>query len=153
MKNLIHYLTLLGKNQITPINLDEGICEEVRIYSSLNLQPFFISWPLYSGNSGFPVPHPNMGSSTAFHCVENLWRDNEYGDNRRSLCLHIAKCLKKQKFWELGIVSCINWSPLSAKSLLGAKREVSGFDENVFIADKELKILAARHEGKWRNYK
>lgn len=43
------------------------------------------TWPKWSGNPYFPVPHPTKGPHVAFNRgLENIWI-GEYGQNRKEL--------------------------------------------------------------------
>jgi hypothetical protein len=52
-------------------------------------------WPNYSDNWEYAVPHPTLKPDEAYNTVE-LWADDEYGDNRRELCLWLADQLKEE---------------------------------------------------------
>jgi hypothetical protein len=62
------------------------------------LEPCFYSWPLYSGDQTFPVPHPTKSPENAYLDTKgNLWDKNtEYGRNRWSLLEHCISQLQIQ---------------------------------------------------------
>jgi hypothetical protein len=50
------------------------------------------SWPLYTGDSAYPVPDNTLGLSPedAYNRMIDLWK-GEYGQNRKSLLDHLIK--------------------------------------------------------------
>lgn len=78
-----------------PPKLRYGICESLacvalgrRGYSLVReLSPF---WHLYSGNKEYPVKGRDRSPVDEFWYYRGLWAANEYGDNRRDLCLFLA---------------------------------------------------------------
>lgn len=77
-----------------------GICDVVRRYCLSatgrsapmyeKLAAAFKSWPMRSGDSVFPVPHPEMDPEYAYLNSRDLWID-EYGFNRYQLLNHLIK--------------------------------------------------------------
>lgn len=53
------------------------------------------SWPKWSGLRKFPVPHPCLRPSDAFHDTLDLWA-GQYGENRRDLVRHLIECVKTE---------------------------------------------------------
>ena len=88
-----------------PKNPRTGICDQLTktlpfAYRLImeTMREMFISWPLYSGDDTFPVPHPEQDSDIAYLCAEGtIWdRDTEYGRNRWSLLEHCISQLQIQ---------------------------------------------------------
>ena len=101
-KELREHLRELGTGAIAPTDPRNGICREIeslanKFQMQLDVAFTFRSWPLFSGSAVFPVPHPVFEPLRAFSIVLNKWADDEYGDNRRALCLHIADELEETK--------------------------------------------------------
>jgi len=100
-EELINHLARLGEGDITPIHKTFGICFELeqRYGDGYKLEDEVLSlmmeWPKYSGNKDFPVPQTGIDPVDAFMGDDHLWRDNEYGDNRRELCLYLVDELQK----------------------------------------------------------
>lgn len=72
-----------------------GLCSNVDL--SKGDRAHFNSWEFCSGYPGFPVPCP----SEAFDCVHAFWilpmYSGPYGNLRRDLARHLAKCLMKEQ--------------------------------------------------------
>ena len=51
------------------------------------------SWPEYSGDTQFPVPHPSLSAKEAYCQTRDMWA-GEYGDTRRRFCAHVAAELR-----------------------------------------------------------
>lgn len=51
------------------------------------------SWPEYSGDPTFPVPHPSLSARYAYIRTRDMWA-GEYGDTRRRFCAHVADELR-----------------------------------------------------------
>ena len=99
---LANYLTGLGNGEIIPENEASGICDLiVNTFNKAALttcKSHFTSWKLYSGSFSFPVPgygHADLDEVDAFFFTADLWANDNYGDDRRDLCLHIAKEIEK----------------------------------------------------------
>ena len=54
------------------------------------------SWPEYSGNRGFPVPHEYLSPESAYTAQLDVpkWGDDAYGQARRRLCQHVADWIR-----------------------------------------------------------
>jgi len=105
MKNLIEYLTSLGTGEIKPKSTEYGICHSINYefcnsdaYNYLEkISKLWVYWPKYSGSKLYPVgiDSKKYYPDYLFVNVENLWGDDEYGNNRRELCLWLAEQLEK----------------------------------------------------------
>ena len=62
------------------------------------LGQYFESWPKFSGNPDYPVPHPSLPPREAFaRCTEGKFnKDTEYGRNRRELLAFLIEQLEKE---------------------------------------------------------
>ena len=99
-------LTLLLQIQVDgPISNRRGICDQLtkRLpfgYGVVmkSMEEMFKTWPLYSGDTTFPVPHPEQDPDRAYLDTDgNIWdRDTEYGRNRWSLLEHCISQLQIQ---------------------------------------------------------
>jgi hypothetical protein len=99
-------LALLLQIQVDgPVRSHSGICDHVTkvlpfAYGKVMpiLEEMFKSWPLYSGNETFPVPHPEQDPEHAYLSTSgSIWdRDTEYGRNRWSLLEHCISQLQIQ---------------------------------------------------------
>jgi hypothetical protein len=100
MDDLIDELKRLAEGGV-PKAGDEclGICFILRNDRALPKQfkESVYSWEHYSGNSTFPVPHPDFPDNPGkgFLNTDDLWI-GEYGRLRRDLCRHFLKYLEEQ---------------------------------------------------------
>ena len=54
------------------------------------------SWPEFSGNVRYPVPHEHIWPETAYTWVDApKWGDDAYGQARRRLCQHVADWIRE----------------------------------------------------------
>ncbi len=107
-QEIIDHLRKLGKGEILPDNDHTGICNDLaKVFNrgiSWDVTKLASKWPKYSGSENFPIPTPSYfdgGEDIAYLCYDNnssmsMWQDDEYGDNRRELCLFLADCLEKE---------------------------------------------------------
>lgn len=67
----------------------KGICAQLPGYHYQFQEKVFKAWPLFSGDSCYPVPHPDPDTSPtdAYHqaCYTGTMWVGPYGDNRRNL--------------------------------------------------------------------
>lgn len=99
-------LALLLQIQVDgPKNPRTGICDQLQKvlpfgYGKVmqTMEEMFLTWPLYSGEDTFPVPHPELAPDVAYLEAEgNIWDKNtEYGRNRWSLLEHCVSQLQIQ---------------------------------------------------------
>ncbi len=95
---LIERLRSLASGEAKPLDIELGICHEVRMMSRLMSRPvlfIIVRWPEHSGHSSYPVRHPKMSPQDAFMEGSDLWQDDEYGKARKRLCIFIADELEK----------------------------------------------------------
>ena len=54
------------------------------------------SWPEFSGNVDYPVPHEHVSPETAYTATFDVpkWGDDAYGQARRRLCQHVANWIR-----------------------------------------------------------
>ena len=54
------------------------------------------SWPEFSGDARFPVPHEHVSPESAYTATYDTpkWGDDAYGQARRRLCQHIADWIR-----------------------------------------------------------
>lgn len=94
LKDISIYLRKLGLGEIPPKVLWHGICPQLGLefdmYGEKLIEPIAAYWPKYSGESRFPVPHPTMAAEDAYHDLNNLWLNTQYGNDRRELCIFLA---------------------------------------------------------------
>jgi hypothetical protein len=94
---LVAHLRALGKGEIQPLDKHQGICFEVLVRfgpERQRIKALFSSWPKFSGCQKWPVPHPECDAVFAAVSSNNLWADDDYGNNRRELCLWLADQLE-----------------------------------------------------------
>ena len=63
-----------------PTDVTKGICSNV----SDDLAELFEKWPEFTGDSLFPVPHPQYTPHDAYMKTHDLWI-GEYGEARKRL--------------------------------------------------------------------
>ncbi len=87
-----HLLGLANK-RVDPIE-HRGICGNLAEFfkggpSKSNIvSSMSIGWPKHSLNDFYPVPHIH-GAKSAY-MIYRLWGDDQYGRDRRELCVYIA---------------------------------------------------------------
>ena len=54
------------------------------------------SWPEFSGNVRYPVPHEHISPESAYTAGLDVpkWGDDAYGQARRRLCQHVADWIR-----------------------------------------------------------
>ena len=91
-----------AEDQLSPIDKWSGICVNLNLLSKLYMPDWeaLISeavktWPEYSGNPRYPVPHPDLLPETAYTTKWEVpkWA-GEYGAARRRLCQHVADWIR-----------------------------------------------------------
>ena len=99
LKGAAKHLRKLGSIELKAMHPGLGICFEVQRLVSYQNTVFIVrlmgKWPKATGTAGYPVPHPELSPPHAFLSV-NLWAADEYGDNRRELCLWLADEIEAQ---------------------------------------------------------
>lgn len=82
---------LLQLRMYGPVHPDTGICDNVDVRG---LRKFMAEWPEYSGNSSYPVPHPD-GADNAYG-RPGMWnRRTKYGRARWRLVDYLIDRLKE----------------------------------------------------------
>lgn len=99
MIEMIEHLEALGRGEIDPSDISEGICYEIKnkfgYRNAIHIDYFAQLWPKYSGDSLFPVPCPVGGKPhLRYNKTNDLW-NTKYGALRRELCLFIAERMRK----------------------------------------------------------
>ena len=96
MIGIIEHLEKLGGGEIQPDDVDSGICYALFDRFGSEMPTYtFKSWPKFTGNLLYPVPLEDEDPKMAYD-YKDLWSNDDYGDNRRELCLHIASELRKE---------------------------------------------------------
>lgn len=99
---LVRFLQSLATPGKKPGEPGSGLC--LNLYGYLSSRrvhindPAFVraaaeSWPEYSGDTQFPVPHPSLSARYAYIRTRDMWA-GEYGDTRRRFCAHVADELR-----------------------------------------------------------
>lgn len=124
LRSLAEHFKDLGNGVAEPKSRHHGICNEFEVFldehfkdSDCNefkasdsnervlavrtLRTAFKSWPEYSGNPDYPVPHPCQAPDDGYQHSCDMWditdySDDEgeylaYGNARRRLCLWLAR--------------------------------------------------------------
>jgi len=100
-RKIIKHLKQLADDSRDPLNLEEGICDEIKYTFggevALKIKGLMPYWKKYSGNPLYPVPC-SVGGDPKLRYVntKDLWRGN-YGKNRKELCLYLAKVLESNE--------------------------------------------------------
>ena len=94
MDNIVEHLRKLGRGEVELVDWEFGICKELSAMFHYEIpKKYFEAWGKYSGDKIFPVPHETLEPSEAFD-LPDLWADDQYGNDRRELCLHLAECIE-----------------------------------------------------------
>lgn len=108
VEEIISHLRKLGKGEILPRSNVSGICADLKTVFNADIcwevRKLIPAWPKYSGCYAFPIPAPkgHEGDESDAYIDYNkdssssIWQDDEYGDNRRELCLFLADCLEAE---------------------------------------------------------
>lgn len=100
MPTLQEHLLALSTGAVQPEAPHLGICYELyrrRYFESPALAELWVGnnltdWPKFSGRRLYPIPSQD-GAHWAFKNSNNLWADDQYGDDRRKACAYLAgKC-------------------------------------------------------------
>lgn len=98
-QELAKHLYGLADGTIMPRNRSEGLCTELsylkaerglRWKLSFEVRVIMNTWPKFSGSKMYPVPHAELGPSSAFLLLDDLWGPDQYGNDRREMCRFIA---------------------------------------------------------------
>lgn len=99
----IDILEAWAEDQIPPIDKFSGICVNLARLPELPFGDWEAliaeaakTWPEYSGNPCYPVPHPDLLPETAYTAKWEVEKwSGEYGESRRRLCQHVAEWIRK----------------------------------------------------------
>jgi hypothetical protein len=96
---LITHLKALGNGTQEPLDDRLGICYDIRERFGRATKRLVCDlmdgWPKRSGDDSYPVPHAEKYADFAFIECSILWTNDQYGDDRRELCLFLASELEK----------------------------------------------------------
>lgn len=101
MKKVIEHLQALGEGSIKPMDVTEGICEELKAQFGYHIayevvKPLMKDWSMFSGDEMFPVPDPD-GVCPKLRFIKtkkNVWL-GKYGSYRMALCLYLSGVLSR----------------------------------------------------------
>ena len=91
-----------AEGQLTPTLPYSGICDNLRLQGRYRSKGVELvskaaqSWPEFSGDVNYPVPHEHVSPESAYTawCDVPKWGDDAYGQARRRLCQHIADWIR-----------------------------------------------------------
>ena len=111
LKKVIDLLESWADDQIPPMDYFCGICYNLFLHDVTARGEDLVakaaeSWPEFSGNKRYPVPHPDLLPEAAYTAKWEVpkWT-GEYGAARRRLCQHIANWIRANPAraeWSLG---------------------------------------------------
>ena len=112
LESIVEILEAWAGGQLIPPIPYEGICYNLRLqfpaYPSdiMGLVPSAVqSWPEFSGNMHYPVPHPGLPPETAYTEKRKVEKwSGEYGESRRRLCQHCADWIRENPEKALSLV-------------------------------------------------
>ena len=102
LKKVVDLLESWAADQIPPMDNFQGICYNLLLHDgriTLDWTGLVAkaaeSWPEFSGNPRYPVPHPDLLPESAYTAKWEVpkW-SGEYGTARRRLCRHIANWIR-----------------------------------------------------------
>jgi len=102
LERAVDILESWAEGQLTPPVQYDGICSNLMrqfsYYSDIvGLVPEAAqSWPEFSGNVDYPVPHEHVSPESAYTAKFDVpkWGDDAYGQARRRLCQHVADWIR-----------------------------------------------------------
>ena len=105
LESIVEILEAWAEGQLIPPMPYEGICYNLRLqfpaYPSdiMGLVPSAMqSWPEFSGDVRYPVPHPDLLPESAYTAKWEVGKwDGEYGESRRRLCQHVADWIRENR--------------------------------------------------------
>ena len=100
---VIDILESWAEDQLSPIDKFSGICSNLGLPPELPMADWEAlvfeaakTWPEYSGDQFYPVPHPGLLPETAYTAKWEVEKwSGEYGESRRRLCRHTADWIRK----------------------------------------------------------
>jgi len=103
LESIAEILESWAEGQLTQLLPYDGICRNLGLqfpaYRS-NIMKLVIrattSWPEFSGDVFYPVPHEHVSSESAYTATFDIpkWGDDAYGQARRRLCQHVADWIR-----------------------------------------------------------
>ena len=99
---VIELLESWAEDQLPPLDKWSGICTNLALIPKLPMSNWEAlvseaakTWPEWSGDPRYPVPHPNLLPETAYTAELEVpkWT-GEYGAARRRLCQHVADWIR-----------------------------------------------------------
>lgn len=100
LEKIVGLLEAWARDQAHPINAFYGICYNLPHYGVSRSCEGLIakaaeSWPEFSGNPRYPVPHQYLPPESAYAAKRKVpkWT-GEYGAARRRLCQHVADWIR-----------------------------------------------------------
>lgn len=95
-----------AEGQLTPPLPYSGICGNLKLQFRYHSKIVELvskaaqSWPEFSGNVNYPVPHEHVSPESAFTAEYDVpkWGDDSYGQARRRLCRHVADWIRANPF-------------------------------------------------------
>lgn len=103
LESIAEILEAWAEGQLIPPSQYVGICHNLRrqfpAYHSDTMGPVASaaqSWPEFSGDVNYPVPHEHVSPETAYTATFAIpkWGDDAYGQARRRLCQHVADWIR-----------------------------------------------------------
>lgn len=89
-------LIAYGRERYIPgFQRNVGLCRNLGL--SRHDKTHFKSWEFYSGIMAYPVPSPKAGDFCCNAYYDLFLYRGVYGDLRRDLALHLARCLQKEQ--------------------------------------------------------
>ena len=100
---VIELLESWAEDQLPPPDKWFGICVNLALVPGLSVADWEAlvaeaakTWPEFSGDPRFPVPHPDLLPESAYTAKWEVEKwDGEYGESRRRLCQHVADWIRK----------------------------------------------------------
>ena len=91
-----------AEGQLTPMLPDRGICGNLTLQTRYRSKSAELvseaaqSWPEFSGDVNYPVPHEHISPESAYTAKDAApkWGDDAYGQARRRLCQHVADWIR-----------------------------------------------------------
>ena len=100
LKKVVDLLESWEDGQVLPMNDLYGICSNLFLRDVTTRWEGLVavaaeSWPEFSGDKYYPVPHPDLLPESAYTAILEVpkWT-GEYGAARRRLCQHIADWIR-----------------------------------------------------------
>ena len=100
LEKVIDLLESWADDQILPAGDFHGICYNLFLHDATTRWEGLVavaaeSWPEFSGNSRYPVAHPDLLPESAYTAKWEVpkWT-GEYGAARRRLCQHVANWIR-----------------------------------------------------------